>query len=431
MKIAMFLNAFPNISETFVLNQITGLIDRGLHVDICSMRPGMSEKVHADVVRYRLLERTRYLNTIPRNYIVRLGKAAALLANNYRHLDPAVLLKTLNVPKYGRAASSLSLLFESVPLLKERKYDVIHCQFGSLGPRTLQLKQIGAISGKLVVSFRGYDATEYLKKRPGVYDELFREADLFLAVSDSLRRLLIEAGCPKDKIGLHYSGIDCLKFTPVERTVRDGEPVKVITIARLVEKKGVAYALRAVAAALAAGRRVTYTIIGDGPLHGDLDRLIRELGIGRNVQMAGWKNHDEVIGLMRESHVLMAPSITTGDGDQEGIPNVIKEAMALGLPVISTMHSGIPELVENAVTGFLVPERDVDALTDRLVHVIDNPDMWADMGRNGRSYVEANYDINALNDRVVEIYRKLIGGDPSIRSHEPAAPAVGDARRIS
>jgi colanic acid/amylovoran biosynthesis glycosyltransferase len=238
MKIAIFVNSFPNISETFVLNHITGLIDRGHHVDIYSMRRGNAEKVHADVARYRLLERTRYIGIIPKNYIVRVSNAIKLLAKNYQHLDPSVLLKSLNVRKYGRASSSLSLLFEAIPLLRERQYDVIHCEFGSLGPRIAQLRQIDAIRGKLVVSFRGYDATQYLKKRPGVYDELFREADLFLPVSSSLAKVLVEAGCPEEKIRVHHSGIDCSKFAAGERVRKSDEPLRVISVARLFEKKG-------------------------------------------------------------------------------------------------------------------------------------------------------------------------------------------------
>ena len=413
LKIAFILSSFPEISETFILNQITGLIDRGHHVDIFAMKPGNSEKVHAEVERYGLLKRTRYLGDIPRNYIARLGKAMALLAGNYQYLDPAVLLRSLNVWKYGRAASSLSLLYETVPLLKERHYDIIHCQFGNLGPRTLLLKQIGALSGKFITSFRGYDATKYLKKRPGVYDELFREGDLFLPVSSSLEKLLVEAGCPEEKIRVHHSGIECSKFPLTERCRSAGEPTKVITIARLVEKKGVAFALNAIAKILATGRRVTYTVIGDGVLRGDLQQLINRLGIGNEAKLAGWMVHDEVIQLMRESHVLLAPSITTADGDQEGIPNVVKEAMALGMPVIGTMHSGIPEVVEHVVTGFLVPEKDVEALADCLTYVVDHPEIWPLLGRNGRKYVEKQFDINTLNDRMVEVYRKLLTSSPT------------------
>jgi colanic acid/amylovoran biosynthesis glycosyltransferase len=107
----------------------------------------------------------------------------------------------------------------------------------------------------------------------------------------------------------------------------------------------------------------------------------------------------------------MAPSVTAADGDQEGIPNVIKEAMAMGIPVLATRHSGIPELVEEGLSGFLVSERDTDALTDRLIHLIDHPEIWPEMGKAGRDYVKKHYDINKLNDRMVEIFQSLMVED--------------------
>lgn len=410
MKIAFILKAFPLLSETFILNQITGLIDRGHHVDIYAMKPGNAEKVHAEVARYDLLKRTRYLSVIPRSYFVRLGRAMALCVRNIRYLNPSVLFRTLNVRRYGRAASSLSLLFEAMPFLKERRYDIIHCQFGTIAPRILQLMQIGAVSGRLITSFRGYDATQYLNKRPGIYDELFRKADLLLPVSAFLAGRLVAAGCPAEKIRVHHSGIDCSTFTFTAKRPVGAEPTRLISVARLCEKKGIAYALRAVARIRASGRRLSYTVVGDGPLRIGLQKLIEELKIGGDVKLVGWKARDEVISLMKDAHVLLAPSITSAEGDQEGIPNVLKEAMALGMPVISTRHSGIPELVEDGLTGYLVPERDVDALTDRLAFVMDNPGIWPELGHHGRKCVETRYDIQKLNDRMVEIYHQLSTG---------------------
>ncbi len=182
-----------------------------------------------------------------------------------------------------------------------------------------------------------------------------------------------------------------------------------MTIARLVEKKGVAYAIEAVARLVSSGKRITYDVIGgDGGLRRDLERLIEDLGVWAYVRLLGWKNHDEVLRLLQNAHILVAPSVTATNGDQEGIPNVIKEAMALGLPVISTLHSGIPELVEDGKSGFLVPERDVDSLADRLAYLIDHPERWPEMGQLGRKYVEEHYDINTLNDSLVEIYQRLL-----------------------
>ena len=122
---------------------------------------------------------------------------------------------------------------------------------------------------------------------------------------------------------------------------------------------------------------------------------------------------------MADAHIFLAPSVTAENGDQEGIPVVIMKAMALGLPIISTDHGGIPELVEDGVSGFLVKERDVDSLTTRLSYLIDNPEIWPAMGRVGRKCVQKHYDINKLNDQLVNLYDRLLQGiieDPTIET---------------
>ena len=119
------------------------------------------------------------------------------------------------------------------------------------------------------------------------------------------------------------------------------------------------------------------------------------------------KNQQEIIEILDKSQIFVAPSVTASDGNQDAPINVLKEAMAMGLPVVSTYHGGIPELVEDGISGFLVPERDVDALAEKLGYLIEHPEIWPQMGKAGRAYVEKNYDINRLNDRLVEIYQQI------------------------
>jgi colanic acid/amylovoran biosynthesis glycosyltransferase len=123
--------------------------------------------------------------------------------------------------------------------------------------------------------------------------------------------------------------------------------------------------------------------------------------------MIGAQSHAEVMRLMEEAHILIAPSITAADGDEEGIPNTVKEAMALGLPVVSTTHAGIPELVEDGVSGFLVPERDSAALGERLAQLVDRPETWAALGRAGRQRIERHFDIDRLNDELLVLYEGI------------------------
>lgn len=411
MRIAIFVDKFLPVSETFILRQIIGLLERGHTVDIFAAAPADSWNLHRDAHDPRLLDRVHYLRG-PRRSFRRMVTAPWVMARvGWR--SPKVCARALNVFRYRRAALSLNLLYAAATLLKSGggRYDIIHCQYGPLGLVAMRLRDMGALSGKLVTSFQGHDATKYLKNRPDAYELLFRGGDLFCPVSESLRRLILAAGCSEKKIVVLGAGVDCTRLTYSPRQRDPHEPTRLLTVARLVEKKGVAYAVQAVARLVGEGKHISYVIAGDGVLRPEIERSIGELGLSTHVRILGWVDEEQVARLMREAHVLVAPSVTAADGDQEGIPTVLKEAIATGLPVVSTQHSGIPELVEDGVSGFLVAERDVDALADRLAHLIDHPELWAAMGRAGRMKVERKFDLGRLNDRLVELYRRLLEAD--------------------
>jgi len=159
MKIAVLVDKFPVISETFVVNQIVGLMVRGHKVDIYSsnnISPNDSHKIHPDVENYHLLDITRNHPQIPKNYFLRVLQAIRLIAINF-HRSPLVILRSLNFFQYGRRAVSLRLLYLALNLIKAPAYDIIHCQFGTLAIDGMILRDIGAIKGKLITSFRGYD----------------------------------------------------------------------------------------------------------------------------------------------------------------------------------------------------------------------------------------------------------------------------------
>ena len=141
----------------------------------------------------------------------------------------------------------------------------------------------------------------------------------------------------------------------------------------------------------------------------ELEALIDHFNLNENVSLLGWIRQDEVLNLMDEADILIAPSVTSIENDQEGIPVVLIEAMAKGLPVLSTYHSGIPEIVIDGVNGLLVGERDSDALAEQLLYLVSNPEKMTEMGTRARQFIEENYDINKLNDQLVEIFNNLIG----------------------
>ena len=397
-------------------------MDNGHEVDIYALNgpPEDISNMHPVVKKYHLLDRTYYPPTRPNNPLLRVLKGYGLLLANLNK-DPLACLKLLKVSRYSKAVKSKyrkeakfqKLLYKAIPLLGSESYDIIHCQFGRFGLIALAFQDIGILKGrKLLTSFRGYDISKHLKKRgEQVYDRLFKEGDFFLANSDFFRHRAVKLGCPEEKIIVHGSGIDCDKFAFAPRYLPADGQVRIATTGRLVEKKGIAYCIRAIAQLAQSHPNIEYHIIGDGPLKADLQHLIQELAVERLVKLRGEKPQPELIEILNTCHLFMAPSVTAKDGNQDAPVNTLKEAMAMGLPVISTYHGGIPELVEDGVSGFLTPERDADAIAKKLKYLVEHPEVWPQMGRAGRIRVEQKYDINQLNDELMEIYHQLLNSE--------------------
>lgn len=409
MNIAFIVGKFPILSETFILNQITGLLDRGHQVDIYADSPGDLEKLHSDVVTYNLLERTYYLPEIPENLVWRAILGSRLLVSNFIQA-PRETLDALNFLKHGQQAISLWLLYTLIPNF-QKKYDIIHCQFGTVGFRGMAFRSVNSPKAKLITIFRGHDISNFVKEHgENIYQPLFASGDYFLANCEFFKRRVIELGCDPKLIKVHGSGLDYSRFPFQIRQFPENGLVRIATTGRLVEKKGIEYAIRAVAQVLKQrpDLNLEYIIIGDGELQTQFEQLIVSLNAEKSIKLLGSKSQSEIIDLLKSSHIFIAPSVTASDGNQDAPINVLKEAMAMGLPVISTLHGGIPELVEQGVSGFLVPERDEKAIADKLIYLIEHPESWAAMGEAGRSKVEQHYDLNRLNDRLVALYESLL-----------------------
>lgn len=411
MRIAFIVGKFPLLSETFILNQIIGLIDRGHQVDIYAIPPNdenNNAKVHPDVEKYQLLNHTFYRINVPKNYFLRLLIGIKLILENFTKA-PLVVLRSLNFFKYAREAYSLRLLYSVVRSLAAQPYDIIHCQFGTNGLEGMVLRELGAIKGKLITTFRGYDISWFVQdKGESVYHPLFTTGDFFLANCEFFRQKAIKLGCDPQKIVVHGSGIDSSLFPYKARKPDPHGKIRIATTGRLVEKKGIEYAIRAVAKVAKIYPNIEYKIIGDGILKTELQELIDSLDITDKIQLVGWKTQPEIVEIIDNSDIFVATSVTAKNGNQDAPVNTLKEAMIMGLPVIATCHGGIPELVKDGISGFLVPERDTDAIEEKLSYLIEHPEIWIKMGQAGRDYVELHYDLHKLNDRLVKIYQQLI-----------------------
>jgi len=407
MKIAFIVGGFPTLSETFILNQITGLLDLGHDIEIFAQSNPKDKKVHSDIEKYRLMKRVHYF-AMPCNKIKRILKAIFLIIKNF-HRSPLKILKSLNIFKYGKTALSLTLLSTIIPFLN-KKFDIIHCHFGPNGIVGVHLKEIG-IPGKYVISFHGYDVNSYPKiMGENVYNVLFKNGDLFTTNTNFTKQQVVKIGCDEKKIIILPVGLRIARFKFSTRKIRNGDIIKILTVGRLVEKKGYEYAIRAIVKIVAKHENIFYMIAGDGPLRDKLESLVSELGARNYVKFMGVVEEDEVLKLYQQAHIFVLPSVTASNGDREGQALVLQEAQAVGLPIISTIHNGIPEGVLNGKSGYLVPEKDVDALAEKLERLIEHPEIWPEMGKCGRKFVEERYDIKKLNQQLMKIYQNLIEG---------------------
>lgn len=407
LRVALLVNQFPVVSETFILDQITGLLDRGHTVDIYARSPGDAGLEHPSVRAYGLMPRTRYL-VAPLSRRRRLTGALLELAPRFRK-RPGLALRALNPIRHGRDALTLARLYLQAAFVDRPAYDVIHCHYGTIGRMVVRLRDEGSVAGKLVTTFHGFDATMMIREHgTAYYESLFERGDLFLPVSEYLKRSLIEAGCPGSKIHVHHMGVDCETFQPRGTPRPPDEEIRLLSVARLVEKKGLEFSIRAVAALRDEFPRVHYRIVGDGPLRRHLEELVHTLNADRHVSFAGWQTRDAVLDQMQRSDLFLAPSVTSDDGNEEGIPVGIMEAMAVGLPVVSTYHSGVPELVDAGRTGVLVAQRDTSALVTALRGLLQTPQAWSTMGALARQTIQEHFNNRRLQDQLVLLYRKLL-----------------------
>jgi len=407
MKILFFLDTFPALAQSYVLNQITGMIEKGHEVGILAAVKGDCRKVHADVEQYGLLDRVVFLEELPGNKIVRVAKGMVwMLGRGWK--NPGVLGQSLNKGRFGRTAGTGELFYAVVSLLSGKvklgAFDVVLCHFGPMGQLAVSLRELGLLKGKIATVFHGYD----MSLMPHLYGDdiyrlLFARGDLFLPISENWKNKLLSMGCAAERIVVHHMGVSPGMFQYKRREIEKGGMMRIVSIARLSEKKGLRYGIEAAAKLLRAGRKVDYVIVGDGPLKGTLVNQIEEAGISQAVRLVGWKNQRELAAILDESHILLAPSVTDEQGNQEGIPVALMEAMCMGLPVVSTDHSGIGELVKDGQNGYLLPERDSEGLADKLSYMIEHRQNWVELGRAGREYVEKHFNIDLLNDRLEDL----------------------------
>ena len=410
MRIAMLTPAFPTVSETFIIHQIRALLALGHRVDIYSeFRPPAHVPMHAASLHDTLISRTTYVAPPSPHRVEWIPASVVALASDLA-TAPALALTLLNPWRYGRYALNLSGLHRLRALRGlNRNYDVIHAHFGPIGDRYRFARQLW--HAPLVVTFHGFDYCVWPREHgQHCYDRLFATADAVTVNSDNTAQRVAALSCSPGKISKVPAAWDIEGFPLAEHRLGPGEPVRILTVARLVEIKGVEYAIRAMATVRDRmnDRTVRYDIIGEGPLRPKLEALVAELHLDTCVTLHGAAPIEDVRAFMAAAHVFVHASVTTPEGDEEGQGVVLVEAQAAGLPVVATRHGPFAEVVAADVSGFLVPERDPVALAGRIVMLIQQPELRRQMGLAGRRHVEEHFHPRDITNRLVEVYARSI-----------------------
>jgi colanic acid/amylovoran biosynthesis glycosyltransferase len=312
---------------------------------------------------------------------------------------------------YRRNLRDLSALFQASELSARAPYDIVHCQFATLSEYALKHRRAGLLDGAIVVHFRGYDITEVVQSHgPGIYDYVWAAADHFIANCEAFKDRAIGMGCSPDRISVVGTGID-LSFFPYRPPIllTDNKPIRIAMVGRLIERKGFHVALTALSQL-----QETYNydfeiaIIGDGPDRARLSQLAMDLGLEGMVNFMGRQPHETVRQVLSSSHLFMAPSMTSAAGGEDAAVNTLKEAMALGVPVVATRHGGIPELVVDGQTGWLADENDSADLSRAVADMIDKAATWQKTAEQARAIVEEKFDLQKMTSLQEDVYRHAI-----------------------
>jgi len=303
-----------------------------------------------------------------------------------------------------------------IKTIKHTHTHIVHSHFGNYAWHNIAaLKQTET---KHIVSFYGYDVSMLPTKDSNWkirYKELFNETALFLCEGPHLKKSLVNLGCPNNKILIHHLGIDLsdIKYRP--RKWQSKEPLNILIAGSFREKKGIPYALRALSK-LKGIVKLQITIVGDasGEKRSQEEKrqiveTITDTGLTTHIKMLGYLSYKELLDEAYKNHIFISPSVTAKNGDTEGgAPVTIIEMMATGMPVVSTTHCDIPEVVQYEIDNWLAPERDVKALISKLKWLIEHPYYWGNMLDKGRKHIEWEYDAEKQGKKLSEIYNSLI-----------------------
>jgi glycosyltransferase involved in cell wall biosynthesis len=298
--------------------------------------------------------------------------------------------------------------YDLVELLEHDRPDLVHVYYGHKAVHFHEM--LRAWGGPFVVSFHGVDVSKFLDEA-GYAESLkrvFADAKLVMGRSQSLLDRLVELGCPPAKLRMNRTPIPLEHLTPHVRSVPANGSWRLIQACRLIKKKGILTTLKAIAIVKKTHPGVRYVLCGEGPLKAKIEDSVAQKGLSENVELLGWLNQEQLLEQYQKAHMFLHPSEKTKEEDQEGIPNSMLEAMATGLPVVATLHGGIPEAVTSGSDGLLVHEKSPEELANAMLTLMNDPGELGRMSRNAAASVRASFGSEAQIAAMEDVYLDAI-----------------------
>lgn len=405
LRVLMVMDRFPQ--EPFLAHQVAALRRRSVDVHVlCQIEDRSSELwsifdgIDMTGTVHSWPERGRFVSLTAAAVGTSVRAAAADIAGLRSAFRTERLAGQLPVAEQRSLLGRL--LFDARVLAIQP--DVVHFQFGDLARHRVHLA--AAVDSAFSASFRGYDLSYAGLDEPGFYDTLWPALDGAHTLGEDLRRRAIERGCPPDvEWQLISPALDPADFDAPDRSARGpspAEPVKIVSVARLHWKKGLTDGLLAVGRLVAAGHRLTYRIVGDGPAAEQLRWTIDDLGLREVVELVGHRDGAGVIEELTAADLCLHPSLT------EGFGNAVLEAQVMGLPVVCTDAEGLAENVVHGETGIVVPRHNPQRLADALAELIADRPRRLRLGRQARQRVEQRFDQHDQTEAFIRFFKDAV-----------------------
>lgn len=401
-KVYFFVRTFPVLSQTFVLNQVKDLKDEGLDVHVLAVNPiNDTSSVLSSIFGEDVNEKVTSILPEPhskKSWIIML--LGALFCACAKRRWPIIGLASSLVRKknFFSAKDLLCLAWH----LRNKNIVMENCiaHFGSNGVVLDYLRKAKLIDCEnLFTVFHGYEISRYdqLKLWQEEYGKL---SGKLLPISEHWAESLVNFGANKSSIEVVHMGVDVDTFSFSDKEL--SSPLQVLSVARATEKKGLKYAIEAI---LNSELDVHLTLIGDGKLLPSLRVLVEQHSNKSRVTFLGACPPERVSSELKKTDLFLLPSVQDSMGDKEGIPVSLMEAMASGVIVLSTIHSGIPELIDDGVSGFLVPERDALAIQEKMKEIAKNPALSI-IRKNARAKVDNEFNAATLSKQLLSLITK-------------------------